>query len=94
MNGPHELTDVQFITPQDVIVSPLHGRLHMRSIYVVGSVNRVAVYDSASQTLAVGVLPNTTNDATQATQWLLDITGARLNCETAPLAQNGSFVYY
>lgn len=93
MNGPHGLHHIRFIEPEDAIVSPLRGQMFLKKYPKPDLANVVKVYDRSSQTLAEGLL-DTTAEARQATQWLLDITGARLNCETAPLAQNGSFVYY
>lgn len=93
MKGPHGLYDIRFVEPEDAIVAPLRGQLFFKQYPKPELAHIVKVFDHSSQTLAEGML-GTTKEATQAAQWLLDITGARLNCETAPLTQNGSFVYY
>jgi hypothetical protein len=93
MNGPYGLRDIKFIAPEDAVVSPLRGQFFMRKYPKPEHGYLVQVFDHSSQTLAEGLV-DSANESRQATQWLLDITGAKLNCETAPLTQTGSFIYY
>jgi hypothetical protein len=94
MNGPHELSNVIFHAPQDAVVAPLRGSLNLRAGRTPQSRNTVLIFDHSSQLVAEGLLPTVATEAKQATQWLLDITGAKLNCETVPLTQTGSFIFY